>query len=103
MLVFINDEGKSLVTTQRKQDMLTNSKIVLSVALVLATASAAAAVPQKQAVRHQTATARQLHAATYLRISSARFSGSVNGSGYMKIQTQSYWRDNVGWTDSLGY
>ena len=35
--------------------MLTNSKIALSVALVLATASAAVAAP-KHAVRHQTAT-----------------------------------------------
>jgi hypothetical protein len=37
--------------------MLTNSKIALSLALVLATASAAVAAP-KHAVRHQTATLR---------------------------------------------
>ena len=76
-------KGKSLVTAQRKQAM--HSKILLSVALVLATASAAAAAPHKQAVRHQTATARHLPAATYLRTSSARFSG--NESCYFKIQT----------------
>ena len=57
--------------------MLANSKITLSVALVLATASAAAAAP-KQAVRHQTATARQLPAGTDLDTGSARFSEPVN-------------------------
>jgi hypothetical protein len=41
--------------------MLTNSKIAFSVALVLATASAAAA---KHAVHHQTAIERQPHAGT---------------------------------------
>ena len=63
--------------------MLTNSKIVLSLALVLATASAAAA---KHAVHHQTATERQLPAGTYLGAGSARFSASVNESCYFKIQ-----------------
>ena len=45
--------------------MLTNSKIALSVALVLATASAAIAAP-KHAVRHQTTVARQVPAGAYL-------------------------------------
>ena len=75
--------------------MLTNSKFVLSLALVLATASAAAAAP-KPAVHHQTATARHLPAASYLRTSSARFSGSANESCYFKIQ-------DIGNEDSNGF
>ena len=77
--------------------MLTNSKIALSLALVLATASAAAAAP-KQAVHHQTATARHLPAASYLRTSSARFGDSVNPANpcYFKIQT-------IGNEDSNGF
>ena len=85
MFVFINDVGKFLVTAQRKQAMLTNSKIALSFAVVLVTASAAVAAP-KPAVHHHTATARHLPAASYLRTSSARFSGSANESCYFKIQ-----------------
>ena len=80
--------------------MLTISKIALSVALVLATASAAIAAP-KHAVRHQTTVARQvptgaylsfarterqLPTGTYLGVGSARASGSVNESCYLKIQ-----------------
>ena len=75
--------------------MLTNSKIALSVALVLATASAAIAAP-KHAVRHQTTVAREVpagaylsfarHQGTYLGVGSARASGSVNESCYLKIQ-----------------
>ena len=75
--------------------MLTNSKIALSVALVLATASAAIAAP-KHAVRHQTTVARQVpanaylsfarHQGTYLGVGSARASGSANESCYLKIQ-----------------
>jgi len=45
--------------------MLANSKIALSVALVLATASAAAATP-KHAVRLRTATAQQVPVGTDL-------------------------------------
>ena len=71
--------------------MLTNSKIALSVALVLATASAAAAAP-KHAVRHQTTVARQVPAGAYL--SFARQQGTYLGVGsaranescYLKIQ-----------------
>jgi hypothetical protein len=81
---------------QRKQAMLTNSKIALSIAVVLATASAAAAAPHKHAVRHQTATARHLPTASYLGTSSARFSGSVNESCYFKIQ-------DIGNEDSNGF
>ena len=69
--------------------MLTNSKIALSVALVLASASAAAAAPHKQAVRHQTATARHLPANANLDVGSTRFSDPVNSVNpcYFKIQT----------------
>jgi len=67
--------------------MLTNSKIALSVALVLATASAAIAAP-KHAVSHQTTVARQVPAGAYLSfarhqgtdLGAARASGSVNES-----------------------
>jgi hypothetical protein len=70
--------------------MLTNSKIALSVALVLATASAAIAAP-KHAVRHQTTVARQVPAGAYLSfarqgVGSARANSSVNESCYLKIQ-----------------
>ena len=75
--------------------MLTNSKIALSVALVLATASAAIAAP-KHAVRHQTTVARQVptgaylsfarHQGTDLGVGSARASDSVNEPCYLKIQ-----------------
>jgi hypothetical protein len=66
--------------------MLTNSKIALSVALVLATASAAAA---KHAVHHQTATARHLPAASYLDTRSAASGEALNSINpcYFKIQT----------------
>ena len=65
--------------------MLTNSKTALSVALVLATASAAIAAP-KHAVRHQTTVARQVPAGAYMSFGSARASGSVNETCYLKIQ-----------------
>ena len=65
--------------------MLTNSKIALSVALVLATASAAVAAP-KHAVRHQTAVQRQIPASTYLSLGSVRPANSANQPTYMKIQ-----------------
>jgi hypothetical protein len=89
MFVFINDEGNSLVTAQRKQAMLTNSRIALSVAFVLATASAAAAATHKPAVHHQTATARHLPAASYLDTGSAPSGEAVNSVNpcYLKLQT----------------
>ena len=66
--------------------MLTNSKIALSVALVLATASAAIAAP-KHSVRHQTAVARQVPASTWLTFGSVRPANSTNEPLYMRIQT----------------
>jgi hypothetical protein len=69
--------------------MLNISKIALSVALVLATASSAIAAP-KHAVRHQTTVARQVPAGAYL--SFARHQGTYQGVGsahescYLKIQ-----------------
>ena len=73
--------------------MLTNLKIALSVALILATASAAIAAP-KHPVRPQTTVARQVPANAYLSfarhpylgVGSAHASGSVNESCYLKIQ-----------------
>ena len=69
--------------------MLTNSKIVLSLALVLATASGAIAAPHKPAVHHQTATARHLPANANLDTRSAASGESVNSVNpcYLKIQT----------------
>jgi hypothetical protein len=76
--------------------MLTNSKIALSVALVLATASAAVAAP-KHAVRHQpTTTVQQVPASTYLSFASVRPANSVNEPAYMKIQDQGI-RDGDGY------
>ena len=75
--------------------MLTNSKIALSVALVLATASGAIAAP-KHAVRHQTTVARQVPAGAYLSFASAPRLTSVNEPAYMKIQNQGI-RDGDGY------
>ena len=74
--------------------MLTNSKIALSVVLVLATASAAIAVP-KHAVRHQTQTVQQVPAGSYLSASVTR-TNSANEPAYMKIQDQGI-RDGDGY------
>ena len=74
--------------------MLTNSKIALSVALVLATASAALAAP-KHTVRHQTATVRQVPANAYLSFGSVRPAASTNEPTYMKIQ-------DIGFKENLG-
>ena len=67
--------------------MLTSSKIALSVALVLATASTAVAAP-KHAVRHQTPTVQQLPEGGYLSLASVRPANSVNEPAYIKIQDQ---------------
>ena len=67
--------------------MLTNSKIALSVALVLATASAAVAAP-KHAVRHQTQTVQQVPAGSYLSFTSVPRTNSVTEPAYMQIQDQ---------------
>jgi CYTH domain-containing protein len=58
------------------------SKIALSVALVLATASAAVAAP-KHAVRHQTAVERQVPANPWLSFGSVRPANSANEPTYM--------------------
>ena len=75
--------------------MLTISKIALSVALVLATASAAIAAP-KHAVRHQTTVARQVPAGAYLSFASASRTNSPAEPSYMKIQDQGI-RDGDGY------
>ena len=63
--------------------MLTNSKIALSLALVLATASAGMAAP-KHAVRHHTALERQIPAGAFLSFGSVRSAGSANQPTYMR-------------------
>jgi hypothetical protein len=65
--------------------MLTNSKIALSVALVLATVSAAVAAP-KHPARHRTAIERQVPANDWLSFNSVRPANSANEPTYMKIQ-----------------
>jgi hypothetical protein len=72
--------------------MFTNSKIALSFALVVATASAAIAAPKAAVRHHQTATVRHLPAA------SARSGEAVNSANpcYFKIQT-------IGNEDSDGF
>jgi hypothetical protein len=70
--------------------MLTNSKIALSAALVLATASAAFAAP-KHPVRHQATIQQQVPANAYLSFGSVRSTGSSN----MTIQ-------DIGFKESLG-
>ena len=69
--------------------MLTNSKIALSVALVLATASASIAAP-KHTVRHPSTIARQLPASTYLSLAAVRSTNTVKEPSYMKIQDQGF-------------
>jgi hypothetical protein len=75
--------------------MLTNSKIALSVALVLAAASAAVAAP-KHPVRHQTPTVQQVPADAYLSFASAPRTNSAAEPSYMKIQDQGI-RDGDGY------
>ena len=75
--------------------MLTHSKIALSVALVLATASAAVAAP-KQAVRHQVPTVQQVAAGAHLSFASVRPANSANEPAYIKIQDQGI-RDGDGY------
>ena len=74
--------------------MLTNSKIALSVAVVLATASAALAAPRHAAPR-PTAIERQVPANAYLSFGAVRSTGSVNTPGSFKIQ-------DIGFNESLG-
>ena len=74
--------------------MLTNSKIALSIALVLATASAALAAP-KHTVRPATKIERQVPANAYLSFGSVRRTNSVNEPSNMKIQ-------DIGFKENLG-
>jgi hypothetical protein len=74
--------------------MLTKSKIALSAALVLATASAALAAP-RHTVRHETPIARHIPANTYLSFGAVRSTGSANVPSNMKIQDQG-WKENLG-------
>jgi hypothetical protein len=68
--------------------MLTKSKIALSLALVLGTASVAVAAPT-HSVRHHSATIqRQVPANAYLSLGSVRPNASVNEPTYMRIQDQ---------------
>ena len=76
--------------------MLTKSKIALSIALVLGTASAAMAAPKHPVHRHQTAIVHQVPAAAYQSFGSARGAGQVREPTYMYIQDQ----DNK---NSFGY
>jgi hypothetical protein len=70
--------------------MLTNLKMALSVALVLATASAAFAAP-RHPVHHQTTVRQQVPANAYLSFGSVRSTASSN----MTIQ-------DIGFKESLG-
>jgi hypothetical protein len=70
-------------------------KISLSLALVLATASAAMAAP-KHAVRHNAATARHLPASAYLSFGSVGGASRVATPLYMTIQ-------DIGIKDSDGF
>jgi len=75
--------------------MLINSNIALSIALVLATASAAIAAP-KHPVRHQTPTVQQVPAGAYLSFASAPRTNAANEPAYIKIQDQGI-RDGDGY------
>jgi hypothetical protein len=90
---FRNRDRKSQAT-QENTTMFIQSKIALSLALVLATASTAMAAP-KHAVRHHAATARHLPAGTYLSYGSVR-TGRAAQPTYMTIQ-------DIGIKDGDGY
>jgi hypothetical protein len=64
--------------------MLTNSKIALSVALVLATVSTAFAAPKQATVRHQPTIERQVPASAYQSFGAVRSTGSVTTSSNTK-------------------
>jgi hypothetical protein len=75
--------------------MLTNSKVALTLALILGTASIAAAAP-RHAVRHQTTRIeRQVPAPAYLSFGSVHPVRSVAEPTYMRIQDQGI-RDYLG-------
>jgi hypothetical protein len=60
--------------------MFTNSKVALSLALVLATVSPALAAP-KHAARHQTTIQQQVPAGAHLNLDSVRSTGSARSTG----------------------
>src|SRR5215831_13891958 len=73
--------------------MLANSKIALSVALVLATVSTAFAAPKQATVRHQPTIERQVPANAYQSFGAVRRStGSVNEPSNQKIQDRGFRR-----------
>jgi hypothetical protein len=67
--------------------MLTNSKIALSLALVLSTVSIATAAP-KHAAHHRTTIHRQVPATAYLSFGAVRPTPSVQEPAYMRYQDQ---------------
>ena len=80
--------------------MFTKSKVALSLALVVATASAAMAAPRhaaapKHAVRDHSATLRHVPASTYLSFGSVGGPGRVAQPTYMTIQ-------DIGFRESIG-
>src|SRR5215467_2547947 len=64
----------------RRQAMLTNSKFALSLAIVLATASAAMATP-KQPIHPNTAIHQQVPAGSHLSLDSTGSTGSMRPAG----------------------
>jgi hypothetical protein len=81
---FRNRYGRSQAVL-KNTNMFIKSKIALSLALVLATASAAIAAP-KHPVRHHAATAKHLPASPYLSFGSVGGAGRVAKPTYMPIQ-----------------
>jgi hypothetical protein len=79
--------------------MFTKSKVALSLALVLATASAALAAP-KHTVRHQT-TIRQVPADAYLSLGAARSTGQVRSTRPAVYPTNMKIQD-IGIKENLG-
>ena len=75
--------------------MLANSKIALSVALVLATVSTAFAAPKQATVRHQPTIEQKVPARAYLSFGAVRSTGSVTAPSNFKIQDRGI-RDDIG-------
>jgi hypothetical protein len=78
--------GLGIARQIRRHIMLTKSKIALSLAIVLGTASVAMAAPKHPVHRQQTTVERQVPASAYLSYGSAR--GKVSEPAYMRIQDQ---------------
>jgi hypothetical protein len=75
--------------------MLTKSKIALSLALVLGSASVAIAAPKHHPVRHQSTIQRQVPASAYLSFGAVRPTRTVQEPEYMKFQDQGI-KDYIG-------